>query len=150
MKLAEARRRKLLRCSEQQNHRCCYCGRHTWHPSYGETGRKNLAATLEHVHTRREGGTDSMNNLVMACSGCNNGRGDHFGAVEFYEMVVGLRPRLAPTRKEENKELRAQREAKRAARGDRMVVDAAALLCALELWWWWDCWLEYGVQYELP
>ncbi|MNK44983.1 HNH endonuclease [compost metagenome] len=144
MKLADVRRQKLLRCSEQQNHRCCYCGVRTWHPNYGETGSKRRLATLEHVVARAEGGTDNMNNLAMACSRCNNGRGDHFEAMEFYEMTVGLRPQRARTRTEVSAEKVAERKAKQQARSQTATVYAAYTLSALDLWWWWDAWLTYG------
>ncbi len=143
MKLAEARRRKLLRCSEQQNHRCCYCGVLTWHPSYGETGSKRRLATLEHVEARAVGGTDNMNNLSMACSRCNNDRGDQYDAVEYYEMVVGLRPKVKFSKPVDPNKL-AERQAKKAVRQDQAVLFAAYTLVALKAWDWWDSWLTYG------
>ena len=62
-------KRKL---SEQQNHRCCYCGRQTRmdvpisHP---------LLATFEHVQRRADNGSDDESNLVIACRECNGLRG---------------------------------------------------------------------------
>lgn len=142
-KLAEARRRKLLRCSEQQNHRCCYCGRLTWHPSYGETGPKRLMATLEHICTRSEGGSDNMRNLAMACYRCNNERSDHFDAVEFYEMVVGLRPRRSAN-KVPNPETLARKQESRANRQTQLMASTAMMLQVLNLWDWWETWLTHG------
>jgi 5-methylcytosine-specific restriction endonuclease McrA len=144
-KLAEARRRKLLRCSEQQNHRCCYCSRKTWHPSYGETGPKRLMATLEHVVTRREGGTDSMNNLTMACYRCNNERSDHFTAEEFYEMVVGLRPRRSASTKVVSLEDLAKKQANSEQRKNVLIMNMAVLFHQLDLWNWLDSWVTYSV-----
>lgn len=74
-------RRMLLRLSEAQNHRCCYCGTDTWHPNInmGETiiiKSKRTRATLEHVLPRSKGGTYGMYNLVMACNECNIVRGN--------------------------------------------------------------------------
>lgn len=149
-KLAAVRRTKLLRCSEQQNHRCCYCGRHTWHPAYGETGPSRLMSTLEHIKTRSEGGTDNMNNLAMACSRCNNGRSDRFDPVEYYEMIIGLRE-YPKTLKEISAEKLAEKAANKAARTEKLVWETAALLCFLNLWDWWDSWLTYSLpmlEYE--
>lgn len=143
-KLAEARRTKLLRCSEQQNHRCCYCNVRTWHPSYGETGPKRLVATLEHVLTRREGGTDHMHNLTMACSGCNSKRGDRYDAVEFYEIVVGLRP-MPKVTKVVDQELMRKKAADKVVRTNRLLLETAALLTQLNLWEWWDSWLTFSL-----
>jgi 5-methylcytosine-specific restriction endonuclease McrA len=69
----EARLRVELRkrVSSEQNHRCCYCGVRTT----DEQGRGD-SATLEHILPRRHGGRDDYANVVMACHGCNNSRGD--------------------------------------------------------------------------
>lgn len=58
------------RLSEAQNHRCCWCGCMT----VEDRGKKN-SSTVEHYVPRSLGGTDDMNNLVMACHDCNNKRG---------------------------------------------------------------------------
>jgi 5-methylcytosine-specific restriction endonuclease McrA len=69
-------RRRLLdavirtKLSESQNHRCCYCGRVTNNIPFSK-----LQATLEHVIPKSRGGTNDYDNLVMACSACNNNRG---------------------------------------------------------------------------
>lgn len=44
-------------------------------------------ATLEHVQAQTHGGTDSLWNLTMSCSGCNSARGSMFEAEEFYELM---------------------------------------------------------------
>jgi hypothetical protein len=44
-------------------------------------------ATLEHVQAQVHGGTDSLWNLTMSCSGCNSARGSMFEAEEFYELM---------------------------------------------------------------
>lgn len=75
-------RKLLLKLSESQNHRCCYCGINTWHPSLHDgitRSKRNAArtrATLEHVVTRSNGGKDNPGNLVMACHECNNTRNE--------------------------------------------------------------------------
>lgn len=139
-KLGDARRRKLLRCSEQQNHRCCYCGCHTWHPSYGEHGRKGRLATLEHIRTRESGGTDSMDNLSMACYNCNNSRGNLEDPIEFYEIVIGVRRRRPVLREADPQKLQERLDNKE-ARTARLIFDAAATLHVLGLWDWFDLWL---------
>lgn len=87
-KLSAVRRQKLLRCSESQNHHCCYCGVKTWHPSFGESGSKKTLATLEHVQCRTHGGTDSLFNLTMACNSCNSLRADH--DAEWFHNIVQM------------------------------------------------------------
>ena len=66
---------RMRKLSEQQNHRCCYCGVHTWTQHYGESGPWQTMATIEHIKCRRDGGTNKKGNIVMACSRCNNHRG---------------------------------------------------------------------------
>jgi len=58
--------------SEQQNHRCCYCGEHFTHYN---------PATIEHVIPKARGGTDDYDNLVVACEPCNRQRGDELSAI---------------------------------------------------------------------
>ena len=66
---------RITKLSEQQNHRCCYCGVETWCPHYGEDGPHEQRATVEHITPRTHGGTNKKGNLVMACWQCNNRRG---------------------------------------------------------------------------
>ncbi len=75
---------KYTRCrlSEAQNHRCCWCGRHTT----DERGRGH-SATVEHVVPKAEGGSDDMDNLVMACMRCNNERGRRSAEDYLTELV---------------------------------------------------------------
>ena len=65
---------RLAKISEAQNHRCCYCGKRTWLKHYSETGPEKDMATREHVHCQSKGGKNGRNNIVMACSECNNQR----------------------------------------------------------------------------
>lgn len=44
--------------------KCCYCG------------RSDLPLTIDHVIPRARGGSDSWENLVCACTVCNNRKGD--------------------------------------------------------------------------
>lgn len=74
-----ANRRKLISLSGSQNHRCCYCGTNTWHPDivdYEINRSDSNRATLEHLLPNSQGGTYTWDNLVMACSDCNQARGD--------------------------------------------------------------------------
>lgn len=57
--------------SERQNHRCCWCGERT-----NNTPNSRKQASVEHVLPRAHGGTDDMDNLVMACRSCNTKRAD--------------------------------------------------------------------------
>jgi hypothetical protein len=74
------RREWILKLSEQQNHRCCYCGVETWTPyDDGPTanlwgGPKHKRATVEHILARFDGGTNRKGNVVMACARCNQRR----------------------------------------------------------------------------
>lgn len=130
-KHSAVRRAKLVRVSEAQNHRCCYCGTPTWSQTMHEprNGRpkgmgKWQMATLEHVKAQVHGGTDSLWNLTMSCSGCNSARGSLFEAEEFYELMQD-----GDTYKERHRILvraREQRKQKRAA--ERQVNQAVFML----------------------
>ncbi len=54
-------RKNVLR---RDNHRCLYCG------------RADEPLTIDHVHPRSRGGPDTWENLVAACTRCNNRKGD--------------------------------------------------------------------------
>jgi 5-methylcytosine-specific restriction endonuclease McrA len=54
-------RKNILR---RDGHRCQYCG------------RGDLPLTLDHVLPLSRGGDDTWENLVCACVGCNNRKGD--------------------------------------------------------------------------
>lgn len=59
------------RLAESQNWKCCWCGLRTTHIA----GKKN-SATIEHIIPVSKGGSNSIENLAMACSSCNNNRKD--------------------------------------------------------------------------
>lgn len=67
--------------SEQQNHRCCYCGIKTT-----EIQNKKQSATVDHIIPRSKGGLDEIDNYVMACLACNTHRGA-MPAEEFFYLV---------------------------------------------------------------
>ena len=53
--------------SEQQNHRCCWCGKRM-----DGAGPPQDRPTFEHVVPLSEGGADHPANLAIACLECNN------------------------------------------------------------------------------
>ncbi len=84
--MSKGKRRRVRRLSEAQNHRCCYCGC----PVEPVWGLAN-SATLEHVIRRADGGPSHQGNLVVACAGCNNRRGNQ-DAYD-YAAAIALRNR---------------------------------------------------------
>lgn len=58
---------------ERQKAKCFYCGIETL-MSVGL--RADWKATLEHIIPKSKGGSDEIDNLVMACFRCNQLRGD--------------------------------------------------------------------------
>lgn len=51
---------------------CVYCKRAIVVPV---GGRQPASATLEHIVPRTHGGTDELDNLALACAGCNHEKG---------------------------------------------------------------------------
>lgn len=92
------KRRQLLRLSEAQNHRCCYCGRPTWLGMSETPLDGRLRATVEHVVSKssfRGIGLEGFDrweahshegNLACACKECNNSRGDAVSAEAFHAI----------------------------------------------------------------
>lgn len=117
-KLTFDNRKKLIKLSESQNHRCCYCGDPTWHPEIicGKTHRSEASrATIEHLLPRCEGGTFKWENIAMACSECNTARG-HTPLEEFLAAIhTPAKPKEA-----RQKEISLAQERKlKKERGDR-------------------------------
>lgn len=54
-------RKNILR---RDTHKCQYCG------------RSDLPLTIDHLNPKARGGSDSWENLVAACTKCNNKKGD--------------------------------------------------------------------------
>jgi 5-methylcytosine-specific restriction endonuclease McrA len=54
-------RKNILR---RDGFKCAYCG------------RSDLPLTIDHIVPRARGGSDSWENLVCACTACNNRKGD--------------------------------------------------------------------------
>lgn len=87
-KFSAARRRRTAKLSEAQNHRCAFCASDTYlGPGDYKPGmsEKRHLATLEHVKTQSEGGSDAPSNCVMSCNECNRLRGT-MDAWKFYEL----------------------------------------------------------------
>lgn len=70
--LAEIEERVVLRTrlSEAQNHRCCWC-----HVRFSDVLGADDAPSLEHVIPIALGGTNTPDNLAVACRRCNTKRG---------------------------------------------------------------------------
>lgn len=51
---------------QRDEFRCRYCGR---------TAAATLQLHVDHIHPRSKGGSDTLDNLVTACSECNIGKG---------------------------------------------------------------------------
>lgn len=63
------------------------------------------SATVEHILPRNHGGTDAIDNLALACAGCNQGKGsrlDHrpIDDPKLQEVIATLRARRAERRRE--------------------------------------------------
>jgi 5-methylcytosine-specific restriction endonuclease McrA len=54
-------RKNILR---RDNYKCAYCG------------RSDLPLTIDHILPKAKGGSDSWENLICACTLCNNKKGD--------------------------------------------------------------------------
>lgn len=68
-------RKNILR---RDNYKCAYCG------------RSDLMLTVDHVIPKARGGTDTWENLVTACTKCNNVKGDR--TPEEADMKLLFRP----------------------------------------------------------
>jgi len=68
---------KLKVLHEQQGGKCYYCGIQTTLRTGKRGSVKSDTATKEHLHRKCDGGLHDMDNLVMACRGCNTGRNEH-------------------------------------------------------------------------
>lgn len=77
----------VVRITESQNHRCCYCG-HLMIRHLHQNGRPTPrnAATKDHVLPKTYGGATTYENMVAACLQCNNLRGE-IDAITFYNII---------------------------------------------------------------
>jgi 5-methylcytosine-specific restriction endonuclease McrA len=75
--------------------KCIFCGRAL---VIGANGVPRSRATLEHIVARAQGGGDDVENLALACAGCNQEKGkrhDHKrkGDARLAEVVAALQAR---------------------------------------------------------
>lgn len=75
-RLTRVRAAKRQRLWVAQDGKCHYCDSETILPRQGAKYSGSKLATLDHIITQTEGGTDSLRNMVVACSDCNNKRGN--------------------------------------------------------------------------
>lgn len=125
-KLTAANRRKLAILHEKQNGKCCFCKCDTRLVLPGEKYKKKNRATLDHIVPQHFGGTHSLKNLAMACSGCNSTRGT-MDFDEFKHLVESkkLHGYLVNKRKEKKQRERARSLLK--------IIDLAVLMLLLKL-----------------
>ncbi|MCW5706744.1 HNH endonuclease [Shinella sp.] len=62
------------RLREAQGNLCCYCSQRMGPPHKGNKPHPH-SETIEHLRRRADGGTNHPDNLALACSECNTGRG---------------------------------------------------------------------------
>jgi len=77
-------RRKLRRCMERQQCICPYCEREM----YFRGQQLKPVATVDHVIPLSKGGTNSIDNMVACCTGCNTAKGS-MSVKEFMESRNG-------------------------------------------------------------
>lgn len=72
----QQRIRKAL--TRRDGHTCVWCGREMYAFKNNRNHRRRHPAgiTIEHLHPRSQGGSDQLNNLALACRGCNELRGN--------------------------------------------------------------------------
>lgn len=75
-----------------QQGRCCYCERSMVAPTGKPGPQPMLAATIEHLKRKQDGGTNHLNNIALACRACNVGRGtvDWFSYKSYRSAGAGL------------------------------------------------------------
>lgn len=76
IRLSLVRATKRITLWVAQDGKCHYCDRETILPAHNNFKKSGLMATLDHIITQSNGGTDSLNNMVVACSTCNSNRLD--------------------------------------------------------------------------
>jgi 5-methylcytosine-specific restriction endonuclease McrA len=108
----------LLMLFSARDPRCCWCGielRLTRDP------RDPARATREHLVPRHLGGTDTAENLALACAACNGARADGTGAPDPERralLVRGLAGETVPAKRRAKRQRRRDRHARPARPGD--------------------------------
>ncbi|MFA5490291.1 MAG: HNH endonuclease [Candidimonas sp.] len=79
---------RLYRLSEEQNHRCAYCGCHVILPQddHFDDAQDPKSATIDHVIPISLGGSNFDHNCVVSCYRCNSLK-NSMDAMAFYHMV---------------------------------------------------------------
>lgn len=118
-------RRRLISLAEAQNWRCAYCAI----VMQADDKEAPDAITRDHFVPKCEGGPNHVDNVVVACRDCNNGRGN-MAAIKFFYLVqngFGIRRRRQPRRR---LIINAQARAKRVKRfritADRSIWETVA------------------------
>ncbi len=82
------KRKRIRRLGEMQNDKCFFCDQPL---QYIEEERPE-AASLDHYHSRKNGGSGQMINLVVSCMKCNSDKG-HLPTPEYDEKFQQLNER---------------------------------------------------------
>jgi 5-methylcytosine-specific restriction endonuclease McrA len=90
---------RKLEVWERDGWRCRYCGCEVIRIEHVDGERRPPdAATVDHVHPRRYGGSNRPENLVTACEVCNNRKADQsigdFGIVQLQPTLAEVWPEL--------------------------------------------------------
>ncbi len=91
MGLGKRKKRIRHELAVQQRHRCFYCKRF-----FGPKGT-SLAATIEHLKAKMDGGSDKRDNLAAACRHCNQHRGRQMNADRQRKRAAQAIPVIPPT-----------------------------------------------------
>lgn len=138
IKLSVVRAAKRARLWVAQDGKCHYCDVLTILPKQGATNSGGTIATLDHIITQSNGGTDSLANMVIACSTCNGDRGDmEYNVFYALKKTPGAwkehRAQLA-REKAARDEIRRQASAERARlHNEQQKVDAALRRAAIKM-----------------
>jgi 5-methylcytosine-specific restriction endonuclease McrA len=100
--------------------KCIFCGRNL---IVAASGQPISRATIEHIWPRTHGGDDRLENLALACSGCNREKGQrhdsgHRKDSRFLEIVEALREKRRERWREPAEELAGLVASLRTAEGD--------------------------------
>jgi CRISPR/Cas system Type II protein with McrA/HNH and RuvC-like nuclease domain len=81
----------LIKLYNRDGGKCSYCNRQTRMTTSGFNCNDEDYASIDHYVAKAAGGSDSMNNKVLACRGCNSNKG-MLDRTEF-ELFQMLRPK---------------------------------------------------------
>jgi 5-methylcytosine-specific restriction endonuclease McrA len=73
----EKKHKQVKRISERDGMRCTYCGCKLHHRAFNPNADWTVPgyAQIEHVVPRSQGGSSSLENLVLSCRSCNSRKG---------------------------------------------------------------------------